>query len=130
MDINYKNEFAKLEAEQEATAFMSKLEYEESLQQKTIWTVDKMKEILNKYDDQVCKAIVKLYDYQTYDEQICQDTHEQNGVGFNGVDAPILSSFAEFYKKTGFLTPKQLVIARKKIMKYAGQLCKIANQEV
>jgi hypothetical protein len=95
-----------------------------------IWTVDKMKEILNKYDDQVCKAIVKLYEKQTYDEQVCQDTHEQNGVGFNGLDAPILSSFAEFYKKTGFLTPKQLIIARKKIMKYANQLCKIANQEV
>ena len=95
-----------------------------------VWTVEEMKNILNKHDDQVGKALVKLYEKQTYDEQVNYETKENNGVGFNGVDAKILTSFADFYKKTGFLTPKQLVIARKKIMKYAGQLCKIVNQEV
>lgn len=95
-----------------------------------IWTKDEMKNILNKYDDQVAKAILKLYNYQTADEQICSETKENNGVGFNGADAEILSSFARFYAKTGYLSPKQMIIARKKIMKYAGQLCKIANGEV
>lgn len=95
-----------------------------------IWTVEEMKNILNKYDDQVGKALVKLYEKQTYDEKQAHETKEHNGVGFNGVDAKILTSFANFYKKTGFLTPKQLIIARKKIMKYAAQLCRIVNQEV
>lgn len=95
-----------------------------------MWTVDKMKDILNRYDDQVAKAVVKIYEKQTYDEQVSQETKENNGVGFNGVDAPIMSSFARFYLERGYLSPKQLSIARKKIMKYAGQLCKIANQEV
>ena len=58
------------------------------------------------------------------------DTHEHNGVGFNGIDGGIMSSFSEFYKKTGFLTYKQMKIARKKMLKYAGQLTKIANGEV
>jgi hypothetical protein len=92
-----------------------------------VWTKDSMKDVLNRYDDQVGKAIVKLYEFQTRDEQMSHSTKEHNGVGFNGVDAEIMTSFAEFYKKRGYLTEKQLRIARKKIMKYAGQLCKIAN---
>lgn len=95
-----------------------------------IWTADKMKDILNRYDDQVGKALVRLYEKQTYDEQISHETKENNGIGFNGIDAEILTSFALFYQKTGFLTSKQLIIARKRIMKYANQLCKIVNQEV
>lgn len=91
------------------------------------WTKDEMKDILTRYDDQLCKAVVKIWEYQTADEQRVGETKEHNGVGFNGLDANILSSFAEFYKRTGFLTPKQIVIARKKMMKYAGQLCRIAN---
>ena len=94
------------------------------------WTKDEMKDILTRYDDQLCKAVVKIWEYQTADEQRVGETKEHNGVGFNGLDANILSSFAEFYKRTGFLTPKQIVIARKKMMKYAGQLCRIANGEV
>lgn len=92
-----------------------------------VWTKDQMKEILMKHDDQVGKALVKLYECQTKDEQRAHETKVVNGIGFNGVDAEILSSFAEFYKNRGYLSPKQLVVARKKIMKYAGQLCKIAN---
>ena len=38
-----------------------------------------------------------------------------------------MSSFSEFVNKTGFLTYKQMKIARKKMLKYAGQLTKIAN---
>ena len=97
---------------------------------KKVWTKDEMKEILTKYDDQVCKAVVKIYECQTTEEQKSHETKQNNGVGFNGADAPIMSSFAEFYMKRGYLSPKQLVVARKKIMKYAGQLCKIANKEV
>lgn len=92
-----------------------------------MWTAEKMKDILNRYDDQVCKAVVKIYEYQTADEKRAHETKEHNNVGFNGADAKIMSSFAEFYMERGYLSPKQMMIARKKIMKYAGQLCKIAN---
>lgn len=67
-----------------------------------IWTKDEMKDILTRYDDQLCKAVVKIWEYQTADEQRVGETKEHNGVGFNGTDAHILSSFAEFYKRTGF----------------------------
>lgn len=94
------------------------------------WNKENMKEILAKYDDQVCKAVVKIYEYQTSDERVYHETKENNGVGFNGADAAIMSSFAEFYMERGYLSSKQLIIARKKIMKYAAQLAKIANAAV
>ena len=89
--------------------------------------VEEMKDILARNDDQVGKALVKLYELQTEDEKANGSTHKHNSVGFNILDAEILSNFAEFYMKHNKLTPKQLAIARKKIMKYAKQLVDIAN---
>ena len=77
------------------------------------------------------------YNFQTDEEQVIEDTKEHNGVGFNGVDGHILSSFAtqilrwendKKYKSP--LSPKQMIIARKRIVKYSGQLAKIANKEI
>lgn len=118
------------ELEDNLTKYLADLGIEVEKPTKKIWTAEDMKNILNKYDDQVGKALVKLYARQTIDEQKDHETKEYNNIGFNGVDAPILTSFAEFYQKKGFLSQKQLVIARKKIMKYANQLCSIVNEEV
>jgi hypothetical protein len=41
-----------------------------------------------------------------------------------------MSSFVKFYNKAGFLSYKQMKIARKKMLKYAGQLTKIVNEEL
>lgn len=93
-----------------------------------MWTKEQVRNILLTNDDQLAKAVVLLYRRQTADEQRVGETRHRNGVGFNGTDAQILSSFAKFYMRTGFLTPKQLFIARKKMPKYAGQLADIANE--
>lgn len=92
-----------------------------------MWTEEKIVELINNNDKMVVKSLMKLYEYQTADEQECGEASWENGVGFNGVDAPIMSSFAEFYKKSGFLSKKQIAIARKKLIKYRKQLVKIAN---
>ena len=68
------------------------------------------------------KAIVKLYERQTADEQCSGITKEDNGVGFNGTDANILSSFAEQIGRGRTLSPKQLAIAFKKLPKYSRQV--------
>lgn len=68
------------------------------------------------------RAIVKLWQRQTADEQITQSTGQDNGVGFNGTDAFILSSFAEQINKGRTLSPKQLAIAFKKLPKYSRQI--------
>ena len=68
------------------------------------------------------RAIVKLYEYQTMDEQITGQTANVNGVGFNGLDSVILSSFAQQLLKGRSLTAKQLAIAHKKLPKYGKQV--------
>lgn len=92
-----------------------------------VWTEEEIKTLIQNNDKALYKALLKLYSLQTDDEKVMQCAHHFNGAGFNGVDAPILSSFAEFLKKTGFLTPKQRFIARKKLIKYNKQLTRLAN---
>ena len=68
------------------------------------------------------RAILKLYECQTMDEQVTGQTVNVNGVGFNGLDSVILSSFAEQLLKGRTLTAKQLAIAHKKLPKYGKQV--------
>lgn len=91
------------------------------------WTKDEIRKLLEDSDKAVARAILAIYGLQTADEQESEVTAHANGVGFNGVDAEFLSSLAKFYTTKGFLSPGQLKYGRKKIMKYTGQLVKIAN---
>ena len=68
------------------------------------------------------KAIVKLYECQTADEQASHNTYNVNGAGFNSTDANILSSFAEQIGRGRTLSPKQLQLAFKKLPKYSRQV--------
>lgn len=68
------------------------------------------------------RAILKLYECQTMAEKCVGTTTENNGVGFNGLDGVILSSFAEQLLKGRTLTAKQLAIAHKKLPKYGKQV--------
>lgn len=94
---------------------------------KHVWTEDEIAKLVQTNDKVTCNALAKLYACQTADEQAIGETRVQNGMGFNGADSRILSSMAEFFKKTGFLTPKQLVVVRRKLVKYNKQLTRIAN---
>jgi len=47
-------------------------------------------------DDKMAqKALLKIFEYQTLDEQRSEHTSENNNVGFSGTDAPFLSSLAK-----------------------------------
>lgn len=87
-----------------------------------IWTKDDLKQLLETNDAAVIKAMLKIFEYQTYSEQQSERTSDFNGVGFSGVDGEILSSFAKQFQTRGFLSPKQMAIARKRMKHYAGQL--------
>ena len=93
-----------------------------------IWTIEEMKNLIANNDRVLYRALVVLYNGQTADEKACGETTHSNGVGFNGVDANILTSFAEFLIKNRFLSDKQKAIARKKLPKYAKQLVRVANE--
>ena len=91
------------------------------------WTAEEIKNLVQNNDKVLYGALKKLYECQTADEQIEGTANHRNGAGFNGVDAGILTSFTEFLMRTGFLTPKQKKIARKKMVKYTRQLTMLAN---
>ena len=88
------------------------------------WTKDSIKDLLKHNDKALIRAILVIYSYQTDNEKAWGETKYDNGMGFNGLDANLLSSFAQQYEQRHFLTDKQLFIARKKMPKYAGQLLK------
>lgn len=87
-----------------------------------LWTLDAVRTSIQNSDKAVISALMLLYSYQTTDEQMTGDARHQNGAGFNGADAPILTSFAQQYEQKGWLSPKQLELARKKLKKYSRQV--------
>ena len=75
----------------------------------------------------VSRSIIAIYNLQTREEQNKQRTLEYNGIGFNGIDSEILSSFAKQLLNGRTLSVKQLAIAYRKMPKYSSQLCQIAG---
>ena len=94
---------------------------------KKVWTKAEITNLLKTNNTMVEHSLKELYAYQTVAEKAYQTTEEDNKMGFNKPDSRILSRIAEWYLKTGFLTEKQMKLVRSRIMKYAGQLTKIAN---
>jgi len=97
---------------------------------KKIWTKDEIKNLLDVNDVAVIRGMLRIYQLQTFDEQASEDAKYRNNVGFSGCDAFIMSKFAAFFMERGYLTQKQFNLAKKRIMKYVGQLTKIANGEI
>ena len=84
------------------------------------------------------RAILAIYDRQTTTEKIEKVSKFENGIGFNKTDSHFFSSISRIlisiYKTKkptmyfdGCLSSKQLYVCRKRILKYSGQLEKIAN---
>jgi hypothetical protein len=95
-------------------------------------TVNSIRAMILERDDALEKAIIRIYEGQTENEKNAERTSIDNGVGFNSVDAQFLSSLAKqimenkYNKPLGYrLSCKQRDIARKKMVKYAGQIFRI-----
>ena len=75
------------------------------------------------------QALLKIFEFQTLEEQNSKDTIYHNGVGFNGTDGRFLSSLALQFKKKGHLSDKQMEFVFKKIPKYWNQVVRISDKE-
>ena len=84
--------------------------------------VARLREMLGTNAKWAIAGLSRIYANQTADEQDSGMTSEDNGIGFTGVDAEILSSFAEQVEKGRTLSPKQMTLLFKKMPKYAKQL--------
>lgn len=92
------------------------------------WTAEEIKNLLQRNDMMVGRSLERLYRRQTDDEKKLEQTKHENGIGFNAVDASLLTSFAKQWMHTGRLSCKQLFVARKKLPKYVKQLLEEANK--
>lgn len=95
-----------------------------------VWTREEIRELLKRSKKAVARGLVAVHSLQTDDERGARTTLHANGVGFNSHDADFLSSLAEFYRDRGFLSPRQVTLGRRGIMKYSGQLAMVANGEI
>ena len=71
------------------------------------------------------KGVLRIYEYQTAAEQTTEATNEDNGVGFTGVDAKLMSSFAKQILAGRNLAAKQMAILHRSMPKYANQLIRL-----
>jgi hypothetical protein len=97
----------------------------------TEWTKDRIIDLLEKNDKAVGRALLRLLQNQTSDEQVAQDVKYRNNQGFRPCHARMGTSMAEFFRDKGFLSPKQAAYWRvrdkngnMRIGIYANQLLK------
>lgn len=72
---------------------------------------------------------MKLYSFQTEEEQADELTYDQNGLGFGAIDSEFLTSLAKQYEDKGSLSPMQLTLIHEKLPKYAKQLSQFINED-
>lgn len=75
------------------------------------------------------RALHRILQEQTADEQQNADVKHTNGVGFRAMDAMILTSFAQQHARRGSLSPKQMAIVHRKMPRYARQLIRLVGDE-
>jgi len=76
------------------------------------------------------RALLRIFQLQTKSEQFTEYTIEWNGVGFSGTDAEFLTSLAKQFIKKHSLSHNQYRSLQKNMKKYAGQLLKIALEDI
>jgi hypothetical protein len=136
MDAEYKAAYAAEEARRDQEASAAKMEREAELIRKhagttaSRWEKDAIRQRLLESRHWVERAIVAIYNRQTADEKGTEQTRWQNGVGFNGPDAHYMSYLARWILSGRHLSGKHLERGRKRVLKYAGQLAEIANDNV
>ena len=82
-------------------------------------------EQMKESDEWVVGALLRLYDLQEEDEKASHSTNKLNTVGFNAFDARDMTSIAQFYLRTKFLTKPQIKYVRRTMAKYCGQLIRV-----
>ncbi len=97
-------------------------------------TTDMIRTKLLTDDRWLARALVALNERQTRDEQAAETTKYRNDMGFRPAHAKRGTSMAQFYLRTGFLTPKQKAwwrsrteCGKTRIEIYATQLLKVAE---
>jgi len=78
------------------------------------WDRESINELLLRSRLAMERALMVVYQNQTYDEQAMEATVVKNGVGFTAYDAEFMSSLAKWVESGRHLSAGQLRVLRKK----------------
>lgn len=85
--------------------------------------------LLERDDKAVARAVVRIYQRQTEDEQRVSETKHHNKIGFRANDAKYLSMVARFVLANGAITEAYHMQKTRRLMKqYWKQLIEIAEE--
>ena len=76
------------------------------------------------------RAILAIFERQTFQEQRVEQTLEFNKIGFNGPDARKMTYYANWIRRGNHLDGEFLEDAKKRILKYSKQLEKISEKKI
>jgi hypothetical protein len=93
------------------------------------YTKEYIRKMIQEDNSWLERGILAVYSKQTQDEQKVKQARHRNGYGFNSADASYLSYVAEFLLSGRKLSGYNIEKARKRMLKYSGQLARIANEE-
>lgn len=85
-----------------------------------------IQDLIARSDVALKRAIVQIYERQTYEEQMQGTAIAENNVGFSKIDAKELGDIAKKIKKNEQLTEGEIAKSRNKMKKYWKQLMHIS----
>ena len=85
-----------------------------------------IREQITTKDAQAIKALLRIFEFQTFNEQNSKSVISRNNVGFTVDDATFLTNLVKRYNAKHYLTEYQMNVLKRKIGKYAGQLLRLA----
>lgn len=91
---------------------------------------ENLQELLRTNDQAVLRAIWVIYARQTVEEQIYGVSTEENGRGFTKIDAQFFTELVVQMQAGRELSPRQMAIARNKIIKYWRQLMIVSKEKM
>lgn len=86
--------------------------------------------LLKTNDNALKISIVRIWEYQTNEEQMTKQSIEENKVGFTKIDAMCLGTIAEKIKTNQPLSKGELAKSRNKMLKYWKQLMRISKAKM
>lgn len=89
-----------------------------------------LKELIKHNDRAVIRGVIQIYNRQTFDEQVEQESNVVNGIGFNKNDAPFMSTVAIAFISGKEVDKKTFEIARNKLIHYWKQLMQISKESL
>ena len=91
---------------------------------------EELQKLLCRSDQAVESALIRIYDLQTPLEKATDMSVQENGFGFNRVDAQYLSKYANMVKMGHHLTKDEVCRVRSRMLKYWKQLMVLSKKKL